>query len=244
MRYAILADIHSNLEAFQAVLADIEHHDGVSEVWCLGDIVGYGPDPHECIELLRQYQHISVAGNHDFAAIGKLDTLDFNPDAAYACQWTGTRLTPEDIEYLGNLPLKLIKDDFTLVHGSPRDPLWEYLVSPQSAEANFVSFATRVLLVGHSHIPLAIWRDGSGEVFFRYPAPGKMAEPEKTPLILNPGSVGQPRNGDPRASYATLDTGTGIVDNRRVPYDIQRTQGKMLKQQLPLRLITRLSHGV
>ncbi len=244
MRYAILADIHANLEAFEAVLKDMEQRGDISKIWCLGDIVGYGPDPHECIELLRRHQHVSVAGNHDFAAIGRLDIFDFNPDAAYACHWTGTRLAPEDIDYLGQLPLKLLKDNLTLVHGSPRDPLREYLVSPLAAEANFRCFDTKVLLVGHSHIPLEIRRDGSGEMFFHYIEPGKVIQLGQDHLIINPGSIGQPRNGDPRASYAIYDSEAGTIENFRVPYDIEATQNKMLKHHLPLRLITRLSHGL
>ena len=137
MRYAILADIHSNLAAFTAVLDDIEHRGGVEEIWCLGDIVGYGPDPHQCLELLHQHNHICVAGNHDWAAVGKLDTSFFNPDAAAACHWTAQQLSPEDVHYLESLPLVIERNDFTLAHGSPRDPIWEYLLSTSSAKQNF-----------------------------------------------------------------------------------------------------------
>ncbi len=129
MRYAIIADIHANLAAFTAVLNDIESKGGVVEIWCLGDIVGYGPDPHQCIELLCQYNHACVAGNHDWAATGKIDTSDFNPDAAAACQWAARQLSPEDAKYLENLPLTIQRGDFTLVHGSPREPIWEYVLS-------------------------------------------------------------------------------------------------------------------
>ncbi|GAI55502.1 unnamed protein product, partial [marine sediment metagenome] len=117
MRYAIIADIHANLAAFTAVLDDIERRGGVEEIWCLGDVVGYGPDPHQCLELLRQHKHICVAGNHDWAAIGKIDTSEFNPDAADACRWTAKQLSPEDVEYLGSLPLVIARGDFSLVHG-------------------------------------------------------------------------------------------------------------------------------
>jgi len=140
MRYALIADIHANLTAFTAVLDDIKLKGGVEEIWCLGDVVGYGPDPHQCIELLRQYNHVCVAGNHDWAAIGKLDTSNFNPDAAIACRWTAQQLTPEDVKYLESLPLVIQKGDFTLVHGSPREPIWEYLMSTSSAKENFAYF--------------------------------------------------------------------------------------------------------
>ena len=154
MHTAILADIHSNLEAFTAVLEDIQWRGGADEIWCLGDIVGYGPDPHDCIELLRQSKHICIAGNHDWAVLGKLSTADFNPDAAAAISWTAQQLTPDDISYLEGLPLTLEKDDFTLAHGSPREPIWEYLFSTTAAMASYEFFTTSYCLVGHSHIPL------------------------------------------------------------------------------------------
>ena len=154
MRYALLADIHANLAAFTTVLKDIERRGGVEELWCLGDIVGYGPDPGPCIELLRQYQHICVAGNHDLAAIGKLDISDFNPDAAFTSRWTAGQLSPEHIKYLAGLPTVIEKDDFTLVHGSPREPIWEYLTSSSVAKESFACFKSHFCLVGHSHRPL------------------------------------------------------------------------------------------
>ena len=166
MRYAIIADIHSNLAAFTAVLIDIEHRGEVDELWCLGDIVGYGPDPHQCIELLRQLNHICVAGNHDWAAIDKISTSDFNPEAAAACHWTRQQLSPGDIDYLGSLPLVIEKDDFTLVHGSPREPVWEYLLSTSSARENFAYFQSRFCLVGHSHVPMVFKYDETGDCSF------------------------------------------------------------------------------
>ncbi|GAH83966.1 unnamed protein product, partial [marine sediment metagenome] len=143
MRYAIIADIHANLAAFTAVLNDIERRGGVEEMWCLGDVVGYGPDPHQCIELLRQHNHVCIAGNHDWAAIGKLSLSEFNPDAAAACRWTVQQLSPEDVDYLESLPLVIEKGDFTLVHGSPREPIWEYLLSISSARQNFAYFQSQ-----------------------------------------------------------------------------------------------------
>ena len=174
MRYAIIADIHANLAAFEAVLGDIKQKGGVEEIWCLGDIVGYGPDPHQCIELLRQYNHVCVAGNHDWAAIGKIDTSYFNPDAAAACQWTARQLSPDDIQYLESLPLTIEKDDFTLVHGSPREPIWEYIISTSIAARNFAFFQSQFCLVGHSHVP-AVFKDEDGsclcpQVLTRYRA--------------------------------------------------------------------------
>ncbi|MDR9459793.1 MAG: metallophosphoesterase family protein, partial [Dehalococcoidia bacterium] len=143
MRYAFLADIHGNLTAFKAVLRDIEENGGVDELWCLGDIVGYGPDPSECIAQLRDYPHRCVAGNHDWAAVGKVDISDFNPDAAEACRWTGKQLSVDDIEYLESLPLTLTNGDFTIAHGSPREPIWEYILTTRIANENLRFFETR-----------------------------------------------------------------------------------------------------
>jgi len=202
MRYAILGDIHSNLVAFEAVLEDIEVRGGVSEIWCLGDVVGYGPEPHACIELLRRYNHVCVAGNHDWAAIGKINISDFNPDAAEACRWTAQQLTAEDINYLQNLPLSLKQGDFALVHGSPRQPIWEYILSVDDARDNFNYFDTKFCLVGHSHVPLIFRCDNTGACLgARLPQEIRLGS-QGFRLIINPGGVGQPRDGDPRASYA------------------------------------------
>jgi len=244
MRYAIIADIHSNLAAFTAVLVDIERRGEAEEVWCLGDIVGYGPDPHQCIELLRQTNHVCVAGNHDWAAIGKIDTSEFNPDAAAACRWTAQQLTPEDIQYLKQLPLVIQKDDFTLVHGSPRDPIWEYLLSISIARENFAYFKSRFCLVGHSHVPLVFKYSGTGACSFNQFSTSIGLALAKNRLIINPGAVGQPRDGNPRASYAIYDSETRLVRLYRVPYDISITQARMVKCNLPMRLIARLNHGV
>jgi diadenosine tetraphosphatase ApaH/serine/threonine PP2A family protein phosphatase len=242
MRYAIIADVHANLTAFAAVLKDIEQRGGMDEIWCLGDTVGYGPDPHECIALLRQQRHVCVAGNHDWGAIGKVDIADFNPDAAAACQWTAQQLSPEDIRYLENLPLTLERDDFTLVHGSPRDPIWEYLVSTSIAIQNFGFFQSPYCLVGHSHLPL-VFRDEDGASFNKWTTNIGLALGQNR-LIINPGGVGQPRDGDPRASYAIYNTENRQIRLYRVPYDIEATQHKMMECGLPIRLVVRLAYGM
>jgi diadenosine tetraphosphatase ApaH/serine/threonine PP2A family protein phosphatase len=240
MRYAILADIHGNLAAFKAVLQDIEERGGVEELWCLGDIVGYGPDPSECIALLRQYNHLCVAGNHDWAAIGKVAISDFNPDAAEACRWTARQLSPEDVRYLDNLPLTLSRDDFTIAHGSPREPIWEYVLSTQSATANLQFFETRFCLIGHSHLPVVFENAGGRCVLMELPAELRLGENR---MIINPGGVGQPRDGDPRAAYAIYDDGIATIYHYRIPYDIEATQERMVKHGLPSFLATRLSYG-
>lgn len=247
MHYAILADIHSNLVAFQAVLRDMDDKGKADEIWCLGDIVGYGPEPHACIELLRQYKHICVAGNHDWAAIGKLDISDFNPYATQAILWTRQQLSAGDVDYLQNLPQRMKRNDFTLVHGSPRYPIWEYLepgwLTTEDVEDNFNRFDTKFCLVGHSHKPIVFQQDSSGRYFVgRIPSEIKVSS-QNNRLIINPGGVGQPRDGDPRASYAIYDSDAQVVYHYRVNYDISATQQKMLEYNLPLPLIERLSYG-
>jgi len=244
MRYAIIADIHANLAAFTAVLEDMKHRGEVAEVWCLGDIVGYGPDPHRCIELLRQYCRVCVAGNHDWAAVGKLSLSEFNPDAAVACRWTAEQLTAEDVDYLENLPLVIEKDDFTLVHGSPREPIWEYLLSISSARENFAHFRSPFCLVGHSHVPSIFQQTESGGCSFSPFQPNIGLALGSMRLIINPGGVGQPRDGDPRASYAVFDSEASMVRLYRIPYDVGITQARMMEQNLPVRLVNRLGNGV
>jgi len=243
MHYAIIGDIHANLAAFIAVLDDIKQQGQVEKLWCLGDVVGYGPDPHECIELLLQTNHVCVAGNHDLAAISKVDTAEFNPDAATACHWTAQQLSPADVEYLASLPLVIEEDDFTLVHGSPREPVWEYLISTGLAKENFAYFKSQFCLVGHSHMPLIFSYDESGACSSSQFLPNIGLALGKNRLIINPGGVGQPRDGDPRASYAIYDSETRLIRLYRVPYDIRSTQNRMVKLGLPIRLVARLEHG-
>ncbi len=242
MRCAVLADIHSNLEAFQAVLRDLEEKGGVDEIWCLGDIVGYGPDPRDCIQLLRRHRCACVAGNHDWAAIGKLDTSAFNPDAAAASQWTAAALKKEDVDYLAGLPLTLRLGDFTLAHGSPREPIWEYVLSAQAARANFGCFDSRFCLIGHSHSPLLFELD-SGNSCRLHQLPEQLSLKTECRFIINCGSVGQPRDGDPRASYAIIDTDQDSLWHYRVKYDFKVTQEKILDAGLPVHLASRLSVG-
>ncbi len=242
MRFAILADIHSNLAAFEAVLSDADSRGGFDKIWCLGDVVGYGPDPHECIKRLRQFEHVCIAGNHDWAAIGKMDTSEFNPVAAAAAHWTAQQLTAEDRDYLLNLPLTLRENGFTLAHGSPREPIWEYLLSTEAAQDNFAYFETAYCLVGHSHVPLIFELVANKAVYREFPE-GTNLKLEEKRMIINPGGVGQPRDGDPRASYAIYDSEAQTVRHYRVEYDIPATQKKMAEQGLPTPLILRLSVG-
>ena len=192
---------------------------------------------------MRRHDHSGVAGNHDLASIGKLSLEEFNRHAAGANRWTATQLTDEHVAYLGGLELKLELDEFTIVHGSPRDPVWEYVASVDTAVANFSHFDTSRCLVGHTHIPFICRQVGDDRaIFLRFSldAPVKLSTHR---LIINPGGVGQPRDGDPRASYAVYDSESQAVVHHRVDYDIPATQQKMRQHGLPKFLIERLVYG-
>ena len=242
MRALIVSDIHSNLEAFQRVLEDSKSRGGFGQIWSLGDLVGYGPNPGECIDLIRQYDTLSVAGNHDLASAGKLSLEAFNVYASAASEWNTAHLTADHMSYLRDLPLVFELEDFTAVHGSPRDPIWEYVVSPAAAVASFRHFDTLRCLVGHSHIPFICRPRDESAVFLEFPLDTPVSLGTNR-LIINPGGVGQPRDGDPRASYAIYDSDEGTVHRHRVDYDIAKTQEKMSVGGLPKYLIDRLANG-
>ncbi len=250
MRQAIIADIHANLTALTAVLDDIERRGGVDEVWCLGDVVGYGPEPEACIDRLRETTGVCVAGNHDAAAAGRISTADFNPAAAAASRWTTGELSSQGKEYLVRLPPKFVRGDFTLVHGSPRAPMREYVESAAVAGENLAYFETGCCLVGHTHQPMVFTAgdgdhaDGDGNCAARHWTTDDPVIPGERRLIINPGSVGQPRDGDPRASYAIHDGDRARLVLYRVGYDIRATQKKMQALGLPERLIARLEYGL
>ena len=243
MKYLVIADIHSNLEAFEAVLEDAQNHGGFGHTWCIGDVVGYGPDPAACIKLLKQLDPVCVGGNHDAAAVGKIDIGDFSSEAARANRWTAGQMSDEDREFLFGLPDLVVKDDFTIVHGSPRQPVWEYIAHTFTALDNFRCFDTRFCIVGHTHVPFLFRHDGvevSGSVL----RDGDMLVLGDNRLIINPGGVGQPRDRDPRASYAIFDADEMVLHNYRVTYDVAATQGKMEKAGLPDFLVSRIAWGV
>jgi len=242
LRALIVSDVHSNLEAFQSVIDDARFRGGFDQIWMLGDLVGYGPDPDQCIDLIRRFDHLAVAGNHDLASIGRLGLDMFNSDAADANRWTSTRLLDEHRNYLDALALCEQADGFTLVHGSPRDPVWEYVVSADSAQATFEDISTNWCLVGHSHIPF-VCRESVNGVRFTETMDGSVEELGSGKLIINPGGVGQPRDADPRAGYAVFDSASNTVTHHRVEYDIAATQEKMRRHDLPLFLVERLAHG-
>ncbi|HVM25504.1 MAG TPA: metallophosphoesterase family protein [Candidatus Limnocylindrales bacterium] len=243
MRIAVLSDIHANLPALEAVASDLPR---VDEVWVLGDIVGYGPQPNEVIATLQAMGARSVLGNHDGAAIGTVDANQFNPDAKRAIEWTAGVVDGNARAYIASLPEVRRDGDLTAVHGSPRDPIWEYITGPGVAAANFDHFETRLCLFGHTHLPVA-YRAVDGRIESIQGMPNQRLELGGARALLNPGSVGQPRDGHPDAAYAVLDIGGAVsedvIEFRRVRYDVDRTQRLMRDAGLPARLAERLSFG-
>ena len=183
MLVAVVSDIHSNLSALQAVLSDLP---AVDEVWCLGDIVGYGPDPNECLQTILGLKHLAIAGNHDWAAVGLADLRDFNADARAAALWTAAQLSEANKEIIRRLPRELAVGDFTLVHGSPRDPIWEYIVSPSQAAMNLSRVSTRFCLVGHTHYPAVFWGPAMGAPMIPCPlSPSVLVSMRESPFAMS-----------------------------------------------------------
>ncbi|MEA2673841.1 MAG: hypothetical protein QOI92_1033 [Chloroflexota bacterium] len=240
MRIAVLSDIHSNLPALDAVLAAAGD---VDAVWHLGDVVGYGPDPDGVVDRLRSIGAVGVRGNHDAAAAGGTEIDWFNPDARRAMEWTRTAIAPATRDWLAALPERRTIDDFDLVHGSPREPIWEYITSRDVAQANLALLASPVGLHGHTHIPVAWIEDGDRVELVR-PRGNGILELGGRRALVNPGSVGQPRDGDPSASYLILDPAAGRVSWHRVAYDFTAVQAAMRDAGLPAALRARLAVGL
>ena len=239
MRIAVISDVHSNVVALDATLDALRPFDAV---WHIGDVVGYGPQPVEAIERLAAVQATSVLGNHDAAVLGTIGSDWFNDDARAAIEWTAEQLTPAARHWLASLHETVVVDDFTLVHGSPREPLFEYVMSRATARPSIEILASVYGAVGHSHIPVLFRLDGEDmEVILA--RDGMTVELDERRLIANPGSVGQPRDGDPRASAFLLDTEARTLTWRRVSYAVEEVQAAMRTAKLPRRLIERLSHG-
>jgi predicted phosphodiesterase len=240
VRVAVLSDIHANVTALDAVLADIP---SIDEVWHLGDIVGYGPEPDVVVARLREVGAIGVRGNHDVAAVGGLEIEAFNIDARTAMEWTRSVIGDDTRSWLRALPERLERAGFTLVHGSPRDPTWEYVTSTPVAQAGMAAMSTRSGLHGHTHVPIAyVEQDGRLETMS--PSNGSALTFDGRRVLLNPGSVGQPRDGIPASSWLLLDTDAGTATWRRTAYDVAAVQTTMVAVGLPDRLVTRLGHGL
>jgi diadenosine tetraphosphatase ApaH/serine/threonine PP2A family protein phosphatase len=242
MLVAIVSDIHANRHAFEAVLRDIDASDA-RELWCLGDVVGYGADPNDCCALARDHAAVCLAGNHDLAVTGELSLEEFSPGAALAARWTQEVIADELADWLRSLSPKGGEDGVGLYHASPRDPVWEYVVSTLLAELCLDAAPERVSLVGHSHVALSFVRP-DGEAATGEPRRGGDAlDLSRGEWLVNPGSVGQPRDGDPRAAWMLLDTEAWRAEWRRVEYDIKGAAAAIRAARLPDSLAERLQYG-
>jgi len=241
MRAAVISDVHANLHALEAVLAAIDR-ERPDALWCLGDVVGYGPQPSRSCAVVAAHSDIGLVGNHDLGVIGSVGLDDFAPDAALAARWAADELSADDREYLRSLGPYDVGPSAALYHGSPRDPIWEYVLTDEAVLAAIELSPRPLVLVGHSHVALAV---GGDEELQGGLAPGgteiELAEGER--WLLNPGSVGQPRDGDPRAAWLLLDVGRRRASFRREPYDVELTQREILEAGLPASLAGRLATG-
>jgi predicted phosphodiesterase len=242
MRVAVVSDIHGNRHAFEAVLADVEAAQ-VQEVWCLGDLVGYGGEPDACVELARRHAQICLVGNHDLAVRGDLSLDEFSRGAELAARWTRDIISPDSLDYLAGLEPQRLDEAVGLFHASPRDPVWEYVLSSLQAELCLDLQKHRVCLVGHSHVALSFCRREGEPATGETRAAGSALELHEAEWLINPGGVGQPRDGDPRAAWLVLDTGRWTAEYRRVEYDIAGAAAAIRAAGLPDSLAERLQYG-
>jgi predicted phosphodiesterase len=240
MRVAVISDIHANYHALETVLAEIDAA-RVDVVWCLGDTVGYGPRPNECCETVQARAGLCLVGNHDLVVLGELVVSDFNDEAAAAAIWTAKVLTDNARTFLAGLKPLARRDGVELFHASARDPVWEYVLSEDAALATFELTQAPVVLVGHSHVALALASGGGGVAGGLAPAGTELTLNDR--WLLNPGSVGQPRDGDPRAAWLLLDLERRFATFHRVAYPIEKTQEEMRERGLPRALAARLERG-
>lgn len=243
MRVAVISDIHGNLHALEAVL-DLVAGDSPDAVWCLGDLVGYGPRPNRCCTLVRDRADVCLIGNHDLGVLGRLDLEDFSYDAATSARWTASVLEDGPRTFLESLLPQAVEGDVGLYHASARDPVWEYVLTPFAALASFAASEARILLVGHSHVALAFGLADQRLETRIAPGGTELDLSGDGRWILNPGSVGQPRDGDPRAAYLLLDLEEKQAVYRRVEYPVERTQEEILERGLPDSLAERLAQGI
>lgn len=240
----MISDIHSNRQALEAVLAQVDAT-GVDQIWCLGDLVGYGAEPDACTTLIRERSSVCLVGNHDLAVLGALDISTFSEAASTAVEWTRENVSEETLEFLSTLDPAASQSGVGLFHASPRDPIWEYVLSADQAEASFEAQAERVGLIGHSHIALFFVRPPGSR---GYPQVAQAADGVELKVaegdwLLNPGSVGQPRDGDPRAAWLELDTEAWVARYHRVGYDIEGAAAAIVAAGLPDLLAERLEVG-
>ena len=241
MRYGIFSDIHSNTEALDVVLA-LFKKEGVEKYLCLGDIVGYGAEPQECIAKIRALKPIVIGGNHDWGCVEMTPVEYFNTYAREALFWTKSRLNVEELNFLRSLESVHSFEEITLVHGSLDFPEeFHYIFDIESATSTLELLKTKICFVGHSHLPMVLSLDQEGTIHVHRGGKAELGKNER--YLVNVGSVGQPRDGDPRASCAIYDSEKEIVEIKRVPYDIRATQQKIIQAGLPRVLATRLSEG-
>jgi diadenosine tetraphosphatase ApaH/serine/threonine PP2A family protein phosphatase len=240
LRYGLISDIHSNLEALNAVL-DALKNEAIDEYVCLGDIVGYAASPNECIQVVRELSNGSVLGNHDSAALGLTSIDEFNPLAKKAIAWTSKELSSKNKKYLESLKVDLELKGGLAVHSSPSDPqMWRYVFTTEDARAEFQHFTQRICFIGHSHQPLTFVNSKERAIV----DPRPVLEVEKgNRYIVNIGSVGQPRDFDPRASYAVYDATRNTVQIKRVEYDTASARRRIIEAGLPRYLGDRLLAG-
>jgi diadenosine tetraphosphatase ApaH/serine/threonine PP2A family protein phosphatase len=240
MRVAIISDIHGNLPALESVLEAIDTA-GVEEIWCLGDVVGYGAQPDACTDLVKERSDICLVGNHDLAVLGKLDISAFSSAAATAARWTAENCEPSTIEFLAGLKAESEREEVGLFHASPRDPVWEYVLSLEQAAECLDVAERRLNLIGHSHV--ALFFNRNGQVRGAQAGADASLDLREDSWLINPGSVGQPRDGDPRAAWLELDTGDASALYRRVEYDVDKAAEPILEAGLPSHLADRLYLG-
>jgi len=245
MKYAIISDIHSNYEALRCVIEDIKK-EKVDKIYCCGDIVGYGPSPNECIELIQKFDILSVLGNHDVAVLGKADLSWFNENAREAIIINQAILSNQNLLSLNSLPQKIIEQNFLVVHGSPRDNIYEYLITLQALRINIKLFDQQICFCGHSHVPVVYsfnFSTGKENVLIPTRDSYTVEIENDTRYIINVGAVGQPRDGNPKSCYLIFDTEKNVIEYRRVEYNISIVQNKMKLLNIPNFLITRLEFG-
>jgi predicted phosphodiesterase len=242
MRVGVISDIHGNAAALEAVLAALEGEE-LDALWCLGDLVGYGPEPNRCCELVAQRADLCLVGNHDLGVIGSIPLDEFSPDAAAAARWTENVLSDSSRSYLESLEPQAEVAGAELYHASPRDPVWDYVLSEPVARESLEITHAAVVMVGHSHVPLAMILE-NGRANGGLAPGGHEVDLERGRWLLNPGSVGQPRDNDARAAYVLLDLDAQRAQFRRVDYEVERTQAAILEQGLPETLAQRLALGL
>jgi predicted phosphodiesterase len=243
MKLALISDIHANDDALEAVLADIEAQ-AVDEIFCLGDIVGYGANPNECVDLVKKSSTLTLQGNHDAASVGLLSTQHFNIHAKIAIEWTMGNLTDASHSFIKSLPLKETRLSHTFVHATPYEPnMWYYITSLEEAAFNFRFFDTDFCFVGHTHIPIIIVLEDEKEVYVHQNETLDYGQLSNVRFLINVGSVGQPRDRNPDSCYGILDSEAKTFTYRRVRYDVKNAQAKMRKIKMPDFLIARLQEG-